>query len=139
MAYNNYVEATRSIAASFLRKLIIGVVVLIVLTIVATFISTQVPYSEGDRAGVVSKFSTKGVMFKTNEGELNVGAQGQVGNMVNNTWAFTVSDDYPDVSQKLKDALLSGKRVRLHYEQPYLKFWWMGDTEYFVTQVDFAQ
>ena len=32
--------------------------------------------------------------------------------------------------------MLSGKRVRLHYEQKYMKYFWLGDTEFYVTKVD---
>ena len=96
-------------------------------------------YSEGDRAGVVSKLSKKGYIFKTQEGELNVGAQGQVGNMVSNLWQFTVESGDEKLSKDIEDAMTTGKRVKLHYEQRYMKFSWMGDTEYFVTKVDAAQ
>jgi hypothetical protein len=59
--------------------------------------------------------------------------------MVNNTWAFTVAENDENVAKLIEDAVTSGKRVKLHYEQRYLKFSWMGDTEYFVTKVEPAQ
>ncbi|MAZ71736.1 MAG: 6-phosphogluconate dehydrogenase, partial [Flavobacteriaceae bacterium] len=37
---------------------------------------TYVPYSEGTRAGELIKFSNKGVLFKTWEGEISQGISG---------------------------------------------------------------
>ncbi len=138
MAFNDQLNSAKQSTMTFFRRLFIGIIVLAVLGLLLSFLATKVPYSEGERAGVVSKFSRKGYIFKTDEGELNVGAQGQVGNMANNLWAFTVDSDDPAISKKLEDAMLTGRRLRLHYEQRYLKFFWMGDTEYFVTKVDEA-
>lgn len=138
MAFNDQLNSAKQSTMTFFRRLFIGIIVLAVLGLLLSFLATKVPYSEGERAGVVSKFSRKGFVFKTDEGELNVGAQGQVGNMANNLWAFTVDSDDPAMSKKLEDAMLTGRRLRLHYEQRYLKFFWMGDTEYFVTRVDEA-
>lgn len=138
MAFNDQINSAKQTTMKFFRRLFIGLIVVAVLALIISFLATKVPYSEGDRAGVVSKFSKKGFVIKTYEGELNVGAQGQVGNLSNNLWEFTVDSEDPTVTQKLEDAMLTGKRLRLHYEQRYLKFSWMGDTEYFVTRVDEA-
>jgi hypothetical protein len=127
MAFNDQVNSAKQSTMRFFRRLFIGLLVVTLLGVVITFVLTQFPYSEGDRAGVVSKLSRKGYIIKTSEGELNVGAQGQVGNMSNNLWAFTIAGG---------DAMTSGNRVKLHYEQRYLKFFWMGDTEYFITKVE---
>lgn len=139
MAFNDQLTSAKQSTMSFFRKLFIGLLVIGLLIVAATFLSTQMAYSEGDRAGVVSKLSKKGYVFKTHEGELNVGAQGQVGNMSNNLWQFTIAGGNDKLNKDIEDAMTSGKRVKLHYEQRYLKFSWMGDTEYFVTSVDAAQ
>ncbi len=138
MAFNDQINSAKQAATIFIRRLFIGIITLGVLVLMFSFLMTKVPYSEGDRAGVISKFSKKGVLFKTYEGELNEGAQGQMGNMVNRLWAFTVDSDDPKVVEILQDAMLTGRRIRVHYEQRYMKFSWMGDTEYFVTKVDEA-
>jgi hypothetical protein len=139
MAFNDQLNSAKQSTMSFFRKLFIGLLVIGLLVIAATFLSTQMAYSEGDRAGVVSKLSKKGYVFKTHEGELNVGAQGQVGNMSNNLWQFTIAGGDDKLTKEIEDAMTSGKRVKLHYEQRYMKFSWMGDTEYFVTKVEAAQ
>lgn len=139
MAFNDRLNSAKQSTMVFFRKLFIGLLVIALLGVFITFLSTQMAYSEGDRAGVVSKLSKKGYIFKTQEGELNVGAQGQVGNMVSNLWQFTVESGNEKLSKDIEDAMTTGKRVKLHYEQRYMKFSWMGDTEYFVTKVDAAQ
>jgi hypothetical protein len=73
-------------------------------------------YSEGDRAGVVVKFSKKGLIWKTWEGEMNLGGMRQSGtDTVVNTWGFSVMHD-ADV-QAVKAALASGKPITIHYVQ----------------------
>jgi len=139
MAFNDRLNSAKQSTMGFFRKLFIGFLVIALLVVFVTFLSTQMAYSEGDRAGVVSKLSKKGYIFKTHEGELNVGAQGQVGNMVSNLWQFTVESGNEKLSNDIEDAMTTGKRVKLHYEQRYMKFSWMGDTEYFVTKIDAAQ
>jgi hypothetical protein len=126
--------------SNILMKVLKLLIVIIVLGAVSAWGLTQFAYSEGERAGVVSKFSKKGYVFKTYEGELNVGAQGQVSNMNQNIWAFTLQNSNDTaIINNLEDAMLYGKRVRLHYEQRVLKFFWMGDSEFFVTRVDVAK
>jgi hypothetical protein len=139
MAFNDQLNSAKQSTAKFIRTIFKVVITLIVLGFVFTYIATQFPYSEGDRAGVVSKLSRKGYIIKTSEGELNVGAQGQVGNMSNNLWAFTIAGGNEKLVKEIEDAMTSGKRVKLHYEQRYLKFFWMGDTEYFITKVEATQ
>lgn len=138
MAFNDQINSAKQVTMIFIRRLFIGVITLGVIVLMFSFLMTKVAYSVGDRAGAISKFSKKGVLFKTYEGELNEGAQGQMGNMVNRLWAFTVDSDDPAIVQRLEDAMLTGRRIKVHYEQRYMKFSWMGDTEYFVTEVEEA-
>lgn len=136
MAFEDSVNSAKAATGRFFRKLIMWILILAVLAFIVLYLTTKVSYSEGDRAGVISKFSEKGFVLKTHEGELNVGAQGEVGNMSQNLWAFSVANNDPEIIKKLSDSMLSGKRVRLHYEQKYMKYFWLGDTEYYVTKVD---
>ena len=119
----------------FMKRLLILVVVLLVLALGLTFIAFKVSYSSGERAGTVSKFSHRGYVLKTYEGDLNVGGfSGNTGNLTPQIWSFSVDGDEA-VAKKIEDAMLSGKRVRMHYEQKYFKLFWKGESEYFVTEV----
>lgn len=86
-------------------------------------------YSSGERAGYVQKFSHKGWLCKTWEGEL---AMVNLPGAMPEIFRFTVRDGA--VAVRLNQTI--GQRVALHYEQhrgvPSSCF---GETEYFVTGV----
>lgn len=94
------------------------------------WIALNFDYSQGERAGYVQKFSSRGWVCKTWEGEL---AMVNLPGAMPEIFRFSVRDDA--VAQRLNKTL--GQRVRLHYEQhkgiPTDCF---GETEYFVTGVD---
>jgi hypothetical protein len=139
MAFEDSVNSAKQATGRFFRRLIMWLLIIAVLAFIGLYLSTKVSYSEGDRAGVVSKFSEKGFLLKTHEGELNVGAQSDAGNLSVNIWNFSVANNDPVILEKLSSSMLSGKRVRLHYEQKYFKYFWLGDTEYYITKVDVEQ
>jgi hypothetical protein len=86
-------------------------------------------YSEGERAGIVQKFSQKGWICKTYEGEL---AMTSVPGVMPVLWDFSVRDD--EVAQQLRDAI--GKHVALHYtEHRGIPTTCFGETNYFVDSV----
>ena len=87
-----------------------------------------VNYSEGVRAGKLVKFSNKGVLFKTWEGEISQGvSESQI-------FVFSVEDDEKQVIEDLNR--LQGKFVKLYYFERYKKMFWLGDTKYFITKVE---
>jgi hypothetical protein len=93
------------------------------------WIALKFDYSSGERAGYVQKFSRKGWLCKTWEGELAMvnlpGAMPEVFN-------FSVRDDA--VADRINQSV--GQRVRLHYEQHKgLPTSCFGETEYFVTEI----
>lgn len=90
-----------------------------------------VPYSEGVRSGELIKFSKKGVVFKTWEGEMSQGISGA------QIFYFTVPNKEKEVIQKMEN--LQGRYVKLAYEERYKSFFWWGDTPYFVTAVEEEQ
>lgn len=72
-------------------------------------------YSEGERVGVITKFSKKGLIFKSWEGELLQGGMKQGRDSVANVVGFNASDEA--VIQSIKLASESGKPVKLIYSQ----------------------
>lgn len=94
-------------------------------------------YSEGTRSGTLIKVSHKGYLFKTDEGQLNLGGfqTNPEGGVASNIWEFSVTDD--EVYKKLQHS--EGKQVTLHYKQYRKAFPWQGDTEYFVYEVEPVQ
>jgi hypothetical protein len=121
----------KSFARRHWGKLLLAAVVAVPATAVAvwTAIAMSYSYSSGDRTGYIQKFSKKGWLCKTYEGEI---AMVNVPGQIANTFQFTVRDD--SVAALINQA--QGKRVALTYEQhkgaPTSCF---GETQYFVTGV----
>ncbi|RXP64409.1 6-phosphogluconate dehydrogenase [Lutibacter sp. HS1-25] len=85
-------------------------------------------YSQGYRAGELVKFSHKGLIFKTWEGEISQGvSEGQI-------FVFSVEDHEKELIQQLVD--YQGAYVRLKYKERFKTFPWLGDSKYFVTEVE---
>jgi len=86
-------------------------------------------YSDGERAGVLQKFSRKGWVCKTQEGEL---AQYVVAGISPQIWQFSVRDK--TVAGQLDKAV--GHRVQVHYtEHPGVPSSCFADTRYYVDRV----
>lgn len=116
-------------ASRILRWLVVLVVVGVVLFALYTWSTLQWSYSSGDRAGYVQKFSHKGWIFKTWEGEL---AMVSMPGTNPEKFYFSVRND--SVAAAINQSL--GRRVALHYEQHVgVPVNWFGDTEYFVVSV----
>ncbi|MGB7903951.1 MAG: hypothetical protein WCF43_04610 [Steroidobacteraceae bacterium] len=87
-------------------------------------------YSEGERAGVLQKFSKRGWICKTYEGEV---AQYVVGGVAPQIWYFSVRDDA--VAEQLHKTV--GQQVRMHYEEHRgLPTTCFGETDYFVDRFE---
>lgn len=118
-----------NIKRSILKTLLLFVVLIVAGAVLWTWGTLTYDYADGERAGFVQKFSRKGWLCKTWEGELALvnlpGAMPEI-------FSFTVRDDA--VAKRIEAAV--GKRVALKYEQhigvPTSCF---GDTEYFVVDV----
>jgi hypothetical protein len=112
---------------SWLLGSLLGAILLIVLY---TLFMLWWSYSEGERAGVLQKFSKRGWICKTYEGEL---AMYVVGGVAPQIWNFSVRDDA--VVEQLHKAV--GQQVRLHYsEHRGLPTSCFGETDYFVERVE---
>ena len=114
----------------FLKRLKIALlltpVVLALLLWVYIWVALRVSYANGERAGYVQKFSRKGWICKTWEGEL---AMATLPGTLPQVFQFTVRDDA--VAAKINEII--GQRVALSYEQHRgLPTNCFGETEYFV-------
>jgi hypothetical protein len=90
-------------------------------------------YSEGYRAGLLQKFSYKGVIFKTYEGEMILSS-------------ISSTRDVAIASEKFQFSLINkslvrqfdtiqGKNVIVHYKQKNRRVFWRGDSPYLVDSV----
>ncbi|WGD34946.1 6-phosphogluconate dehydrogenase [Olleya sp. YS] len=110
-------------------KFLVKSLVAILLIVIAYFCFIYfVTYSEGVRAGELVKFSKKGVVFKTWEGEISQGvSEAQI-------FKFSVEGNETQVIEDLNR--LQGRFVKLTYFERYASFFWLGDTKYFITKVE---
>jgi len=113
------------------QKLIIAAVLIVPILLFAlyTWSTLTWSYSSGERAGYVQKFSRKGWICKTWEGELAIVS---IPGTMSEKFYFSVRDDA--VAARVNQTM--GKRVALVYHQhvgiPTSCF---GETEYFVVDV----
>ncbi len=121
----------------FKKYLVISGIVLGVLFLVATTYAYYGNYSEGQRTGTIIKISKKGYIFRTWEGELDVGgiSTSKVGN-VSSMWSFSIDPDNQEVIQALENAT---GRIRIKYVEKFYRIPWKGETKYFVTKVEVVQ
>lgn len=115
------------------RKILLAacMVLLVMLALFAGYVQVTLSwsYSKGERAGYLQKFSQKGWLCKTWEGEMQmIPAPG----VLPEKFLFSVRDDA--VAIQLNAAM--GKKISVSYEQhkgvPTTCF---GESEYFVTSV----
>ncbi|NVE01190.1 hypothetical protein [Massilia sp. BJB1822] len=115
---------------SRLILVLLGLIVVAALVFWAyALITLNYSYSEGERAGYLQKFSKRGWICKTWEGEILLTS---MPGAIPEKFEFSVRDD--EVARQLMAA--TGKRVLLSYEQhkgvPTSCF---GETEYFVERL----
>jgi hypothetical protein len=116
-------------------RLILVAVLLAPVVVFALYLWTVLSwaYSDGERAGVLQKFSRKGWICKTYEGELAISIVPNVAPIV---WDFSVRDEslVPQLNAML------GRRVVLHYtEHRGVPTTCFGETSYFVNRVRLAE
>lgn len=91
-------------------------------------------YSEGNRYGLLQKFSHRGNLFKTYEGELILSSIRSNVNVpiASEKFFFSVSDD--KVARQLMN--LQGHQITVHYKEKKNAAFWRGDSPYIVDSVN---
>lgn len=118
-----------------MKKFFLFFLIFLVLFEAVGYFVASYTYSQGDRVGHLVKISEKGLLFKTYEGELNLGGLNTANNTVGNyLWLFSVPAGNSQIYNDL--ASYQGKEVKLHYKQRLYSFPWQGDTNYYVDKVD---
>lgn len=119
----------RTFASKVLRAFLGLIAIVVVLAVVYLLIVLNWSYSDGERVGYIQKFSKKGWLCKTWEGEL---AMFPVVAMQAEKFVFSVRDEA--VAEKIAQNM--GKKMAIHYEEhrgvPTNCF---GDTPYYVVEV----
>jgi hypothetical protein len=115
--------------ANLIKNIALVAAVLFALGAVYLWFAFTWSYSTGERAGYIQKFSKKGWVCKTWEGELSMMS---LPNQVPEKFFFTVRSNI--VAEKINRSL--GKKVALNYDQyKMLPTSCFGDTEFFVSDI----
>jgi len=130
--------------SSFFKKLKRGFFMLLgtalVLGLIALAVVFFFNFSTGDRAGTLVKISKKGYIFKTYEGQLSIGSLSNDGGGIGtDIWEFTVPRGNEKVLQDLNNAIEKGHRVKLTYNEKLMQFSILGDTKYFIKEVEIVK
>ena len=90
-------------------------------------------YSEGYRAGLLQKFSHRGNLFKTYEGEMILSSVESNRNvsLASEKFFFSVRDN--GIARRLEQ--LEGYMIVVHYQQKHGALMWQGETNYYVDSV----
>ena len=90
-------------------------------------------YSSGNRYGLLQKFSRKGNVFKTYEGEMMLSSVKGNYNVPIASEKFFFSVVSKDVAEQLMN--MQGKYITIHYEERNGTLPWQGDTKYIADSV----
>lgn len=109
------------------------------LTLIIIFLGTFIywkyfyTYSEGYRAGLLQKFSNKGNLFKTYEGEIILSSVSSNQNvaLASEKFLFSVTDKHIAI----RFDTLQGRNVIVHYIEKNGAVFWRGDSKYLVDSI----
>src|SRR5664280_668964 len=90
-------------------------------------------YSEGYRAGLLQKFSNKGVIFKTYEGEMILSSVSSSRDVAIASDKFLFSVVNKNLVREFDT--LQGSTIIVHYRQKNSTVFWRGDSPYLVDSV----
>ncbi len=108
---------------------------LIVILVLSSFIywKYSFTYSEGYRAGLLQKFSLKGNIFKTYEGEMILSSVQSNSNVAIASEKFFFSVTDKNVALQLEK--VQGKSIVVHYLNKNGTLPWKGESPFFVDSV----
>jgi hypothetical protein len=126
-------EQAKKTAGKYLRRTLWVLLTSLALFTAGYYFWRTYPKSEGTRIGVLFKISKKGYVFKTYEGQLQLGGAQMMTQQ--SVWDFSAKN--AEVYQKLQD--MEGKSVKCHYKELVNAFPWQGDTDYIVYDAELAK
>jgi hypothetical protein len=125
-AWNNTIRKTKK----FFRWIIALFIIFLGIFIYMKYFYT---YSKGYRAGLLQKFSNKGIAFKTYEGELILSSVSSTRDVAIASEKFLFTMVNEDLVRQFDT--LQGQNVIVHYIQKGGAVFWRGDSKYLVDSV----
>ncbi len=106
-------------------------------------IGNNIEYSNGTRVGVINKFSHKGFIWKTYEGEMALEGIVSTGTTTGaNVWDFSLDDNrehgenIDKLAEEINRYLSEGKRVKMTYTEPWTTWPWRSGTDHLIQSVE---
>lgn len=121
-----------SVKTFFRKFLIFGSLIAVIGLVGFMLFARYMHYSDGVRSGSIVKFSEKGVMFKTWEGQLQFGE-------ASNLWDFSVYPGDDELQEKIRMAVKANKEVQVTYDESFVAISFWGDTKYFIKEVEIIE
>jgi hypothetical protein len=107
--------------------------ILVIFLVILIYWKYFYTYSEGYRAGLLQKFSSKGTIFKTYEGEMilsSVSSNRDIA-LASEKFLFTLTNK----SLTRQFDTIQGELVIVHYREKNGTIFWRGDSRYLVDSV----
>jgi len=116
------------------KKVLKWTVFLIVVTgLIFVYFQYFYTYSEGYRSGLLQKFSHKGTIFKTYEGEIILSSISSTKDVALASEKFFFTLVNKDLIRSFDT--LQGENVSVHYKQKNSPLFFRGDSEYLVDSI----
>ena len=111
--------------------------IVIVIIVALVYFKYYFTYSKGYRAGLLQKFSEKGIVFKTYEGEMILSSVQSNANvaLASEKFLFSVTDEA--VASQMEQ--IQGKHVVVHYKEKNGALPWQGESYYIVDSVKVSE
>lgn len=120
-----------------MKKFLLVLFLIVAAGIAGYLLVCNYTYGEGSRTGYLIKFARTGYIFKTYEGEMNLGGMNANNNSVANyLWDFSVLGSEKEVVNELSN--YEGKVITVFYREKLKNMPWQGNTKYFVYKINTA-
>ncbi len=118
-----------------MKKFIFITLGIVVLATVIYFAICSFTYSDGSRSGILMKFSKKGFIFKTYEGDINVGFinTNKIG-LTANVFSFSVEGSEKEAIEILNNS--ESQEIKIYYKEKIKTMPWQGETNYLIYKVE---
>jgi hypothetical protein len=121
-----------------MRKLSVYGSIILLLGITLYILICSYTYSVGSRTGILMKFSKKGYIFKTYEGDINVGfINTNMAGLTANVFHFSVEKKETKTIDFLESA--EGKLVKIHYKERLKAMPWQGENNYLIYDAKYVK
>lgn len=99
-------------------------------------------YSKGTRTGMINKFSERGLIWKTYEGQMALEGMVSGGSYAGaNVWDFSLDrqrrhgENTEELTKEIQTYLESGTKVKVDYIEPLRTWPWRSGTNYLIQKV----